>query len=151
MGLGSEIRDPEKTYSGSRIPDRGVKRAPDPGSEPATLIRILIFIWCRSGSWFLFDAYADSDLGSQNGADPDPQHSTWSCLVELKLSFIILPRHSFICCEVRYVDFDVTTVRVPYGNRPGKQIVTGTVHIKPGLQIRIRKGSVFIGVARFGL
>jgi hypothetical protein len=37
MGLGSEIRDPEKTYSGSRIPDPGVKKAPDPGS--ATLVR----------------------------------------------------------------------------------------------------------------
>jgi hypothetical protein len=25
------IRDPEKTHSGSRIPDPGVKKAPDPG------------------------------------------------------------------------------------------------------------------------
>ncbi len=33
MGLGSEIRDPEKTYSGSQIPDPGVKKAPDPGSR----------------------------------------------------------------------------------------------------------------------
>jgi hypothetical protein len=40
MGVGSEIRDPEKTYSESRIqgskrpriPDPGVKKAPDPGS-----------------------------------------------------------------------------------------------------------------------
>jgi hypothetical protein len=32
----SEIRDPEKTYSGFRIPDPGVKKARDPGS----LIRI---------------------------------------------------------------------------------------------------------------
>jgi hypothetical protein len=30
---GSEIRDPEKTYSGIRIPDPGVKKAPDPGSR----------------------------------------------------------------------------------------------------------------------
>jgi hypothetical protein len=30
---GSEIRDPEKTYSGSRIPDLGIKKAPDPGSR----------------------------------------------------------------------------------------------------------------------
>ncbi len=30
---GSEIRDPEKTYSGSRIPDPGVKKAPDLGSR----------------------------------------------------------------------------------------------------------------------
>jgi hypothetical protein len=43
MGLGSriKIRDPEKTYSGSRIripdPDPGVKKAPDPGSGSATL------------------------------------------------------------------------------------------------------------------
>jgi hypothetical protein len=35
MGLG--IWDPEKTYSGSRIPDPGVKKAPDPGSGFATL------------------------------------------------------------------------------------------------------------------
>jgi hypothetical protein len=32
MGLGFGIRDPEKTYSGSRIPHPGVKKAPDPGS-----------------------------------------------------------------------------------------------------------------------
>jgi hypothetical protein len=31
---GSEIRDPEKTYSGSWIPEPGVKKAPDPGSRP---------------------------------------------------------------------------------------------------------------------
>ncbi len=36
MDLGSEIR-PEKTFSGSRIPDPGVKKAPDPGSGSATL------------------------------------------------------------------------------------------------------------------
>jgi hypothetical protein len=35
---GSEIRDPEKTYSGSCIPDPGVKKAPDPGSGSATLV-----------------------------------------------------------------------------------------------------------------
>jgi hypothetical protein len=33
MGLGSEIRDPEKTYSGSWIPDLGVKKAPDPDPQ----------------------------------------------------------------------------------------------------------------------
>jgi hypothetical protein len=37
MGSGSEIRDQEKTYSGSRIQDPGVKKAPDPGSGSATL------------------------------------------------------------------------------------------------------------------
>ncbi len=30
---GFGIRDPEKTYSGSRIPDPGVKKAPDPRSR----------------------------------------------------------------------------------------------------------------------
>jgi hypothetical protein len=38
-GLG--IRDPEKTYSKSRIPDPGVKKAPDPGSGSATLFSIV--------------------------------------------------------------------------------------------------------------
>jgi hypothetical protein len=38
---GSEIRDPEKTYSGSRVPDPGVKKAPDPGSGSATLLRCI--------------------------------------------------------------------------------------------------------------
>ncbi len=44
MGLGSGIRDPEKNYSGSQIPDPGVKKAPDPGS--ATLEKKT----CDSGS-----------------------------------------------------------------------------------------------------
>jgi hypothetical protein len=34
MGLGSEIRDPENLF---RIPDPGVKKAPDPGPGSATL------------------------------------------------------------------------------------------------------------------
>jgi hypothetical protein len=36
----SGIRDPEKIYSGSRIPDPGVKKhpIPDPGSGSATLL-----------------------------------------------------------------------------------------------------------------
>ncbi len=35
---GSEIQK-EKTYSGSRIPDSGVKNTPDPGSGSETLIK----------------------------------------------------------------------------------------------------------------
>jgi hypothetical protein len=38
---GSEIGDPEKSYSRSRIPDPGVKKAPDPGSGSATLVSSL--------------------------------------------------------------------------------------------------------------
>jgi hypothetical protein len=35
---GFGIRDPEKTYSGSGIPDPGIKKVPDPGSGSATLV-----------------------------------------------------------------------------------------------------------------
>jgi hypothetical protein len=42
MDLGSGIR--KKTYSGSRIPDPGVKKAPDPGSGSATLSKWLLFM-----------------------------------------------------------------------------------------------------------
>jgi hypothetical protein len=38
MGLGSDIRDPEKTYSGSRGQKR--HRITDPGSGSATLLDI---------------------------------------------------------------------------------------------------------------
>ena len=38
MVLGSGIRDPEKNTF--RIPDPGVKKAPDPGSGSATLMNI---------------------------------------------------------------------------------------------------------------
>ncbi len=38
IGLGSGIRDPGSGKNIFRIPDPGVKKAPDPGSESATLI-----------------------------------------------------------------------------------------------------------------
>jgi hypothetical protein len=38
MGLGSGIRDPGSGKNLFRIPDPGVKKAPDPGSGSATLI-----------------------------------------------------------------------------------------------------------------
>jgi hypothetical protein len=38
---GSEIRDPEKTYSGSRIQGSKMHRIPDPGSGSATLVIIV--------------------------------------------------------------------------------------------------------------
>ncbi len=37
---GFGIRDPEKIYSGSRIPDPGSKRAPDPGSGTLRTVHI---------------------------------------------------------------------------------------------------------------
>jgi hypothetical protein len=47
---GSEIRDPEKTYSGSQISDPGVKKAPDPGSGPATLCMSTVFVFASAYS-----------------------------------------------------------------------------------------------------
>jgi hypothetical protein len=46
---GFGIRDQEKIYSGSRIQDPGVKKAPDPGSRSATLfLRLKIMcLWVR--------------------------------------------------------------------------------------------------------
>jgi hypothetical protein len=38
MGLGSVIRDPGSGRNLFRIPDPGVKKAPDPGSGSATLV-----------------------------------------------------------------------------------------------------------------
>jgi hypothetical protein len=40
MGLGSGIRDPGSGKNLFRIPDPGVKKAPDPGS--ATLLKMLV-------------------------------------------------------------------------------------------------------------
>jgi hypothetical protein len=34
----SEVWDPEKTYSGTHIPDPGIKKATDPRSVSATLV-----------------------------------------------------------------------------------------------------------------
>ncbi len=48
---GSEIRDPEKTYSGSRIPDPGVKKHPIPDPGSATLVSARFydtFLWYGS-------------------------------------------------------------------------------------------------------
>ncbi len=44
MGLGSGIRDPGSGKNLFRIPDPGVKKAPDPGSGSATLV------WNYAGS-----------------------------------------------------------------------------------------------------
>jgi hypothetical protein len=51
---GSEIRDPEKTYSGSRIQGSKRHRIPDPGSGSATLQSILIPNYVANVSHDLF-------------------------------------------------------------------------------------------------
>jgi hypothetical protein len=65
MGLGSEIRDPEKTYSGSRI--QGSKKAPDPGSRSATLLTTLHF----AGLWIRIRNTANDPVFCRV-VDPDP-------------------------------------------------------------------------------
>jgi hypothetical protein len=52
MGFGSEIRDPEKPIP---IPDPGVKKAPDPGSGPATLKQTI-------PSWKCYFAWKNSSV-----------------------------------------------------------------------------------------
>ncbi len=42
MGLGSEIRDPEKTYSGSRIQGAKRHRIPDPDPQHWLLVSLLL-------------------------------------------------------------------------------------------------------------
>jgi hypothetical protein len=42
MGLGSGIRDPGSGKNLFRIPDPGVKKAPDPGSGSATLVSMTL-------------------------------------------------------------------------------------------------------------
>jgi hypothetical protein len=65
---GSEIRDPEKTYSGSRIPDPGVKKhpIPDPGSGSATLFKLYA------------DRYFQS-MDIKKSKDFKPSEGDWIC------------------------------------------------------------------------
>jgi hypothetical protein len=42
MKLGSEILDLEKNHPGSRIPDPGVKKAPDPESGAETQVKSVL-------------------------------------------------------------------------------------------------------------
>ena len=55
MGLGSGIRDPGSGKNLFRIPDPGVKKAPDPGSGSATLLQINLM---GSGSIMLATKYS---------------------------------------------------------------------------------------------
>ncbi len=48
------IRDPKKTYSASRIPDPGVKKALDSGSGSATLVSIKLLRWNWWGNKLFF-------------------------------------------------------------------------------------------------
>jgi len=58
--VGSGIRDPEKTYSGSRIQGSKRHRIPDPGSGSATLdFGDFVLIWIK-----LFQQRATSDEAS---------------------------------------------------------------------------------------
>ncbi len=71
MDLGSGIRDPGSGKNLFRIPDPGVKKAPDPGFGSATLLLWVIFA--------LLDPVPDSESGSgstdpiESGFNPDLQ------------------------------------------------------------------------------
>jgi hypothetical protein len=66
MGLGSEIRSGKNLF---RIPDPGVKNAPDTGSGSATLIRYILQIWnCRNRNFFYFGGTGTGmPFGSSSG------------------------------------------------------------------------------------
>ena len=86
MGLGSGIRDPrsgiqdpEKTYSGSRIPDPGVKKAPDPGSGSATLINSEMFSPILIGSFSPVTAPRLEEVPTNpDFADSQPKTQIWT-------------------------------------------------------------------------
>ncbi len=61
------IPDPDADFLPSRIPDPGVKKAPNPGSGSATLQQ---FFCCIFSSMF-----GHKNFGSESEFDePDPQH-----------------------------------------------------------------------------
>jgi hypothetical protein len=68
MGLGSEIWDPEKTYSGSRIRVQGSKRHqnPDPGSGSATLEIAMYTMFSLSTTFFSHVSFFCSKFSFSN-------------------------------------------------------------------------------------
>ncbi len=70
---GLDIRDPEKTYSGSRIPDPGVKKAPDPGSGSATLFFTLDSVSPEIIEWIHLCLVSESVLVLIKSSDPYKQ------------------------------------------------------------------------------
>ncbi len=68
MGLGSGIRDAEKTHSGSRI--QGSKKAPDPGS--ATLLETIFFKYFNSFMLIRDPGWKQFGSGIQDGNNSDP-------------------------------------------------------------------------------
>jgi hypothetical protein len=75
---GSEIRDPEKTYSGSRIQGSKRHRIPDPGSGSATLLKAAKMFVVGAGA--VIRIYGSEEL-EQKEIFTAPQH----CKAELPL------------------------------------------------------------------
>jgi hypothetical protein len=72
MVLGSGIRDPGSGKNPFRIPDPGVKKAPDPGSGSATLARRLIFLeFLKASIADLITLMFSSLQNSEGGGDGD--------------------------------------------------------------------------------
>ncbi len=63
---GSEIRDPEKNLF--RIPDPGVKKAPDPESGSGTLTKTCDFVFCSVGNSGIL-----SEFRQGRSVDPNPE------------------------------------------------------------------------------
>jgi hypothetical protein len=79
MGLGSGIRDPRSGIRKKTIPDPGVKKAPDPGSGPATLVISIHNFRSSSGSGSVIYYGSGSGSTSQKVTVPTvpvpaPQH-----------------------------------------------------------------------------
>jgi hypothetical protein len=70
MGLGSGIRDPGSRKNLFRIPDPGVKKAPDPGSDPQhlSLIFLLLFQVCSERSAGAAEAFCAGEPRESAGA-----------------------------------------------------------------------------------
>ena len=102
MGLGSEIRDPEKTYSGSRIQRSKRHRIPDP--DPQHCFKDDNFFFGSQNTSVVdrhcFDADLDPDPNFQYDADPDPDpdrhQNNADAHVDPTPSFLMLENQKFI-------------------------------------------------------
>jgi hypothetical protein len=125
---GSQIRDPEKTYSGSRIQGSKRHRIPDPGS--ATLENFILQALFQSAQ-HTYHKREGSGAGSvplriresQKSADPDVQHcKKRSALTTLLLSILARTQLSLPKAYLHPIPKDVEPPTVVFTVTPiGKQ------------------------------
>jgi hypothetical protein len=80
---GSEIRDPGSGKNLFRIPDPGVKKAPDPGSGSATLGRIRMFLGLPDPHMDPLVTSTDPTLDPTPEATPTFYHGQHNARVDL--------------------------------------------------------------------